>query len=108
MLPPGSQPVEFEIQRGSHLRIRWSDGQETVTTLRDLRRACPCAACRAARSEAEEQRGSLPVLRPAADESAMTTVSEAHIVGRYAIKIRWQDGHDAGIFDFGLLRTLGN
>ena len=107
MLSPGSQPVELDIQRDSHLHIRWRDGHDSTIPLRELRRACPCAECRAARSEAK-QGGSLPVIKPVANEAAMTAVAAADLVGRYALKVTWKDGHDAGIYDFALLRALGN
>jgi DUF971 family protein len=29
-------------------------------------------------------------------------------VGRYAIQIRWSDGHESGIYPFRRLRDLGN
>ena len=35
-------------------------------------------------------------------------VTGAELVGNYAIKFRWSDGHDTGIFEFRLLRALGN
>ena len=37
----------------------------------------------------------------------MVTVDEAELVGRYALRIRWKDGHDSGVYDFALLRSLG-
>ena len=27
-------------------------------------------------------------------------------IGRYAVRLRWSDGHSAGIYEFGLLRSL--
>jgi DUF971 family protein len=30
----------------------------------------------------------------------------AELVGNYAIRFRWSDGHDTGIFDFRFLRSL--
>ena len=41
----------------------------------------------------------------------MTATSEAdgfQRVGRYGVRIRWSDGHDAGIYTFDMLRELAN
>jgi len=29
-------------------------------------------------------------------------------MGRYALRIVWKDGHDTGLYDFGLLLELGD
>ena len=98
-------PIELHLDRERELRIRWSDGRQSVIPLVELRKACPCATCRADR----ERRASNPlaVIEPAGDEAAMVKVAAAELVGRYGLKVRWQDGHDTGIYDFGLLRQLG-
>lgn len=70
--------------------------------LRELRRACPCASCRQAREELA--RNPLAVL-PTAQQSAAALGAE--LVGHYALRIHWEDGHDTGLYDFALLRTLG-
>lgn len=101
------QPVELEIDRErGQLQVRWRDGGHTVLTLAALRRACPCATCRAMRAEQADNR--LVVISPPADEQAQVSVAEAELVGRYALRITWGDGHDAGIYDFVLLRSLGD
>jgi DUF971 family protein len=100
-----TQPVEIELRRSAALRIRWADGVETTIPLAILRKSCPCASCRTAR---EEQTSSpLTVLRRVGDERAMVTAVRAELVGHYALRIVWNDGHDTGIYDYALLRTLG-
>jgi DUF971 family protein len=37
----------------------------------------------------------------------MATIASAELVGNYAVRVRWADGHDTGIYDFALLRALG-
>jgi DUF971 family protein len=102
---PSNRPLELDLHRESHLRIRWADGAETVVPLPELRKACPCAGCRAAREE--RQRNPLAVIGPVADERDLVTVRDAELVGQYALRVTWQDGHSTGIYDFGLLRSLG-
>ena len=40
------------------------------------------------------------------DPSVEVRVTKAKLVGNYAIQFTWSDGHDTGIFDFRLLRSL--
>lgn len=96
-------PLALDLDRQKELRIRWTDGHESVYPLEALRRACPCATCRAEREA--RQRNPLHVLAGSADRRAMTTVDQAELVGRYALRIRWNDGHDTGIYDFQTLRS---
>lgn len=36
----------------------------------------------------------------------MVTAAGAELVGNYGLRIRWNDGHDLGIYDFEYLRSL--
>jgi DUF971 family protein len=101
---PRFQPVHLDLQKTRELRIRWADGIETVLPLATLRGACPCATCRALREE--RLRSPLTVLRTPPNIADMTAVEQAELVGHYALRVRWKDGHDTGIFDFALLRSL--
>jgi len=101
---PAVQPVEIDLDRGSELRIRWADGLESVYPLAVLRRECPCAVCR---QEREEKAGNpLRVMKSREEQQAMVTAAGAELVGHYALRIRWQDGHAAGVYEFALLRSL--
>lgn len=101
------QPVEIDLERTKQLRIRWADGHESQIPLVTLRKACPCAGCRAQRHEEARDSGQLRVFADDHDEQAMVTAAGAELVGTYALRICWSDGHDTGIYDFGLLRELG-
>lgn len=103
---PSRQPIELDLDRHEALRIRWADGVATAVSLRDLRRACPCAECRARREE--QERNPMTVIAPVSGEADMIVAVSAELVGNYALKIVWQDGHDTGIYDFSLLRKLGS
>lgn len=104
MSDPKTQPVELNLKRTKHLQIRWADGGETTIPLPRLRKACPCATCRATREE--QQRNPLVVSQPVQNPHEMVIVDDAELVGNYAVRIRWRDGHDTGIYDFALLRAL--
>lgn len=92
-------PVPERIHKGDgELVITWGEGHVGSYPHRMLRLACHCATCR------EEMTGR-PILNPAsvADEVHPELVS---LVGAYAIKIRWSDGHDTGIYTYEYLLSL--
>lgn len=100
--PP--RPLELDLQRTRSLHVKWSDGHESDYPLAHLRKACPCATCRTAREEQKSQK--LVILKEVTNAAGMVIVDSAELVGNYAIRFVWQDGHDTGIFDFRLLRSL--
>ncbi len=105
MNDPAVQPLNLDLDRSRELRIRWSDGKTCVYPLTLLRKACPCASCRAER-ERTVARSSLPVVPGGAEQATMAQVAAAELVGQYALRLTWQDGHSTGIYDFALLRAL--
>jgi ATP-binding protein involved in chromosome partitioning len=85
-------PVAVWQASDDALGILWGDGRTTFHRARELRLACPCAAC--ADEWTREKLPSLervpPDVRPVAIRS----------VGRYALQPEWSDGHRTGIFTF--------
>jgi DUF971 family protein len=99
-------PVEIDVRRSEYVRIRWADGVESVLPVALLRRECPCAVCRAVREDAAKN--PLRVIRPGEPLSDQVTIENAELVGRYALRLRWRDGHDTGLYEFRALRALGS
>ena len=98
-------PVELIQPDEETLEIRWSDGQLRRYTVRDLRDACPCATCREKRNAPPPPAGTLPVI--SAEEARPLRVTGMKPIGNYAYGIDFTDGHDTGIYEFSLLRELG-
>ena len=101
-------PTQIERQGDGGLRITWSDGQQRIYGLPELRAACPCATCNEKRRQRESAPPNprlLPVLSEA--ETRPLTVESMSPIGSYAYGIRFSDGHDTGIYSFELLRALG-
>jgi len=90
-------PSEVAVEEEA-IRIRWSDGIENRLRFRDVRLACPCAAC------VDEITGERR-LDPETVPGDVRPI-EVHTVGRYALKFDWSDGHGFGIYRFDLLRSL--
>lgn len=85
------------------LTIGWQDGHESVFPLDGLRRACPCAGCMGG----HDRMGVLPDPEVFRLPSLMRW-EEVRIepVGTYAIRIVWDDGHEAGIHTWQRLRAI--
>lgn len=99
-------PTSIERSDDETLEISWSDGERRRYSIRELRDSCPCATCREKRSEdGTESAGLLPVI--SLEEAQPLRVTGMQPVGSYAYTIAFSDGHDTGIFEFTLLRELG-
>ena len=90
------------IKRGStSLEIQWKDSHHSELSYRILRQKCPCAHCNAARS------GKDPFhIRPSANFYDNLHLVDIQRVGRYAVRLVWNDGHRTGIYTFEFLREL--
>ena len=99
MALPGTVMVRKIEQLDRHtLGIEWSDGRKSRWRLADLRRNCPCASC------IDEWTGKALLDPKSVDENITATRVES--VGRYALTIRFSDGHTTGIYGFNTLRRL--
>lgn len=94
---PGREPdvVEVTVDRPeSRLTLGFDDGVQGSIDLAELREACPCATCRAAR---QAGRPVVPAL------GGPPTVRDAELVGAWGLGITWDDGHATGIYPFASL-----
>lgn len=96
------RPVKIEKIETYFLRINWSDGLETTISLKDFREGCPCAECNN-EDPATKKYGFKPLK---AVEPGRYELEKIQVVGNYAISPKWKDGHDTGIYDYGMLRKL--
>ena len=95
--------IESLVQLPVGVAIRWDDGEEFLIPYGKLRDACPCANCSGETDIFGRNRGGIISLKPA---QSYELVSH-RMVGHYAVQFIWGDKHDAGIYDFDLLRKLG-
>ena len=95
-------PKDLKVRIGEQrLLIDWRDGKRSEYLLGELRRRCPCAACRTERDAQSDN-----PLRILSSDPSGIRVTSAELVGNYAVKLTWSDGHDTGIFNFRFLRSL--
>jgi len=100
--------VKVNLTSGTGVDIEWSDGHVSHYSFVFLRDACPCAMCEDERGKAGRQHGehpqpapgALPMFKPAAKPLS------AEGIGKYAIKFKWNDDHDLGIYSWKFLREV--
>lgn len=90
-----AEPQQIERVGKTGLKVRWNDGHESHYDWKRLRASCPCAVCRPGEGGAA-----------APEPPAAVSPVEIKPVGRYAMAIRWDDGHATGIFSYDYLRSL--
>lgn len=94
------QPTDIQLI-GDQVAIRWSDGEESFYTQAFLREKSPSAA---ARGEPDIF-GKIHGGEGKQDFSSVTVLGWEY-VGNYAIRFRFSDGHQTGLYSYELLREL--
>lgn len=92
------EPKDMDWIGKGVLGIEWNDGHKGVYPVRYLRQHCPCAAC------TDELTGELRI-KPD-DVPLLIMLQDVEPVGRYALRFKWSDGHDTGIYSFTFLRRI--
>ncbi|MCW5724368.1 MAG: DUF971 domain-containing protein [Maricaulaceae bacterium] len=91
-------PVSLRFSRAeAALDIAYDDGMAFHIPFALLRAESPSA----------EVRGHGPVRKPSAPVRPDVRVTAAEPVGRYAVRLSFDDGHDTGIYSWDYLRELG-
>lgn len=104
-LNPAAEPEHIAISKSTGIKIDWKDGHHSEYSLALLRDECPCATCTGAHGTTPEKTAyskpdPFPMYKP---KLKMNSVEP---VGRYALRIFWNDGHSTGIYSFDHLRKL--
>lgn len=100
--------VKVELTEGTGMEIAWKDGHVSRWNFVYLRNACPCATCHEEREKTGRALGEAKPV-PVATFPMYTPPArplEATPIGRYAIKFKWADGHESGIYSWEFLRRL--
>ena len=94
---PPPQLIE-RLPAEQRLLVRWADGAQGRLPLIGLRAQCMCARC------VDEITGQRIVDIEGIDPAI--SIHDLQLVGNYALKIRWSDGHDTGLYTWSHLRRL--
>lgn len=99
------QPRNLDLKKDRGLTVEWDDGTMSYFSIAYLRKWSPSADNRALREELE--RNPLTVLPTSkTGDTGPLVATSAELVGNYAIRIRFSDGHDTGIYSWAYLREI--
>ena len=90
------EPERINVDSES-VTIAWTDGSATTLSGDTLRSSCPCAECR----EHESKNRSIIQI------GNRSSISDANLIGGYAVRFTFGDGHADGLYPYGILRELG-
>jgi DUF971 family protein len=92
------KPIDIRAVGEDELLISWEDGHRSLYKNDYLRLNCPCAGCR------DEWSGKrlITLNKIPANISPLATSP----VGNYAIRIKWSDRHETGIYGFEFLKSI--
>jgi DUF971 family protein len=103
-------PAKVRIHKteGTGVEVDWRDGHKSAWSFAWLRNGCPCATCHEEREQNDRKPGE-PKPRPQSllpMYEAPARPTEITPVGNYAVKFKWNDGHESGIYSWEYLRRV--
>lgn len=103
-----SAPTTIDLARDSALTLTWADGSVSTYPIAHLRRMSPSAEARQLREAlAQNPLAVLPSApRRGGAHDAPLTALDIELVGNYAIRIRFSDGHDTGLYTWEYLHQI--
>lgn len=103
-------PAKVRVYKteGTGVEIDWKDGHKSQWSFHWLRNACPCATCHEEREHSGRKPGEAkpkPQTLLPMYEAPVRPV-EVTRAGNYAVKFKWSDGHESGIYSWEYLRRV--
>jgi DUF971 family protein len=96
-------PVSVDVGNSEQiLTVKWADGHISSFSLFGLRKNCPCVSCRGGHEMMGQFEPKLFLAQPARTYKIIS----AEPIGNHALKINWDDGHNAGMYRWNLLRHM--
>ncbi len=82
------------------LELIWTEADVSVIPFRTVRQSCRCAMC------VDEFTGRQLLDFDSVDVDL--SVLEISLCGNYALRVRWSDNHDSGLFTWNHLRSISD
>jgi len=98
-------PAKLDLKKDKGLTVQWSDGTTSYYSIAYLRRMSPSADMRQLRDEMKKNPLTVLPSTPRAAPGPLVA-ADAELVGNYAIKIAFSDGHATGLFSWDYLRSI--
>ncbi len=97
-------PKHIDLKKDRGLTIEWSDGSTSYYSIAYLRKMSPSAEARELRDQMKKN--PLTVLPSNFGSGGALTATGAELVGNYALRVSFSDGHDTGIYSWDYLRRI--
>lgn len=97
-------PKRLDVRKDEGLSVEWGEGGASFYPVGYLRRMSPSAEMRELRKEME--RNPLTVLPSGMGGGGALRIVDAELVGNYAVRLRFSDGHDTGLYTWEYLREI--
>lgn len=94
-------PIEIKKLSPTLIFAKWADGFESTIKIKKLRDECPAADSREEREKMLDNPLYIPIMKPGRND-----LQELSVVGNYAVKPVWGDGHDSGIYTWKIIRDV--
>lgn len=99
------RPLHLDLKRDEGLTITWSTGDKSFYAVAYLRKMSPSAEARHLREQLASNPLTVLPNSGGQDQSPLRAES-AELVGNYALRIRFSDGHDTGIYSWRYLKQI--
>lgn len=100
-------PRKLDLNKEKGLSVEWADGSSSFYSIALLRKLSPSAEMRKLREEqASNPLTVLPASAARATGGGPLRAESAELVGNYALRIRFSDGHETGLFTWEYLREI--
>ena len=100
-----TRPKHLDLKKDKGLTITWSDGRVSFYPMGYLRRMSPSAEMKQLREEMANNPLTVLPTKMGAYEGPLTATG-AEMIGNYALRIDFSDGHNTGIFSWEYLRSI--
>lgn len=102
--PASNTPTRLDLKKDRGLTIEWPDGRTSYYSIAYLRKMSPSADMKNLRDEMAKN--PLTVLPSSTRSTGPLVALDAELVGNYALRIRFSDGHNTGIYSWEYLRRI--
>ena len=98
-----SSPIDYFIS-DKFIALKINENLELSIPLKKLRQSCPCADC----NGEKDVFGNISGKRGVKLVDGSLSLNRISLVGSYAIRFFWKDGHSNGIYTFKYLKGLSD
>ena len=99
-------PKHLDLNKEKGLTVHWMDGRISFYPIAYLRKLSPSADARQLREEMAKNPLAVLPASNVSNSNAPLTATGAEMVGNYAVRIIFSDGHDTGIYSWDYLNEI--